>query len=301
MIHKRWKMSSDYASINRKLSISEMAQIHDITRQTLIYYDKIDLFKPAITEENGYRYYSTLQIPQLREICFLRAIGMPLDEIRKHNTSNSFDTAIDLLKAQNDKLQKEIDSLKKQQNKIKNRLKIYEHAPDYFDAEYKPFIRHLPERYVYYHPWNQEDLTRHGLHFALMRTWNQAEQMGFLPSNQYGSLIFLEDVRNGDPFAHAGCCSLIFPDEHDHPEKGEGYYVLPAADYACLQHFGMPYEPEYIKRLLTWIKDNDYTAFDNIYDKCVLDASFYEDSDNTMDFCELQIPIRGTRSAMIVS
>lgn len=296
-------MSSDYTSINRKLSISEMAQIHDITRQTLIYYDKIDLFKPAITEENGYRYYSTLQIPQLREICFLRAIGMSLDEIRKHNTSNTFDTAIDLLKTQNDKLQKEIDALRKRQNKIKNRLRIYEHAPDYFDAEYKPFIKHIEERHILYHPWNHEDLTRHGLHFALMRTWNQAERMGFLPSNQYGTLIFAEDVRAQDAFAHAGCCSLVFPETESDLEKLaglDGYYYLPAADYACLQHFGMPYEPEYLSRLLSWIGENDYTVIDNIYDKCVLDASFYEDSDNTLDFCELQIPIRGTRSAMLV-
>ena len=89
---------SNYASINRKLSISEMAQIHDISRQTLIYYDKIDLFKPEIIDDkNGYRYYSTLQIPQLREICFLRSIGMPLDDIRKNNAYNNSESTSELL------------------------------------------------------------------------------------------------------------------------------------------------------------------------------------------------------------
>lgn len=182
-------------------------------------------------------------------------------------------------------------------------MRIYEHAPDYFDAEYKPFIKHLPERHILYFPWDQGDLTRHGLHFALMRTWNLAERIGFLPSNQYGSLIFADDVRSNDPFAHAGCCSLVFPENEKELEKLEstdGYYKLEAADYVCLQHFGMPYEPEYLSRLLSWIKENDFTVIGNIYDKCVLDASFYENSDNTMDFCELQIPIRGTRSARIV-
>ena len=29
------------------ISISEMAKLHGITRQTLIHYDNIDLFKPA--------------------------------------------------------------------------------------------------------------------------------------------------------------------------------------------------------------------------------------------------------------
>ena len=110
-------MCIEYDSINRKLSISEMAQIHNITRQTLIYYDKIGLFKPDIIESNGYRYYSTTQIPLLREICFLRSIGMSLDDIRKNNTSGNSTTTIALLESQNDKLQKEIDQLRAQQNR----------------------------------------------------------------------------------------------------------------------------------------------------------------------------------------
>ena len=39
------------------ISISEMAKLHGITRQTLIHYDNIDLFKPAKVDTNGYRYY----------------------------------------------------------------------------------------------------------------------------------------------------------------------------------------------------------------------------------------------------
>ena len=62
---------------HKLLTISEMAYIHGITRTTLIYYDKIGLFQPETVDENGYRYYSPTQIPMLREICFLRSIGMP--------------------------------------------------------------------------------------------------------------------------------------------------------------------------------------------------------------------------------
>lgn len=111
-------MCIEYDSINRKLSISEMAQIHNITRQTLIYYDKINLFKPDIIEANGYRYYSTTQIPLLREICFLRSIGMSLDDIRKNNAYSDSTTTIQLLESQNDKLQKQIDQLQAQQNRL---------------------------------------------------------------------------------------------------------------------------------------------------------------------------------------
>lgn len=48
------------------ISISEMAKLHGITRQTLIHYDSIDLFKPAKVDTNGYRYYCKHQIPYLQ-------------------------------------------------------------------------------------------------------------------------------------------------------------------------------------------------------------------------------------------
>lgn len=57
------------------ISISEMAKLHGITKQTLIHYDNIDLFKPAKVDTNGYRYYCKHQIPYLREICFLKFVG----------------------------------------------------------------------------------------------------------------------------------------------------------------------------------------------------------------------------------
>ena len=60
------------------ISISEMAKLHGITRQTLIHYDNIDLFKPAKVDTNGYRYYCKHQIPYLREICFLKSLGISL-------------------------------------------------------------------------------------------------------------------------------------------------------------------------------------------------------------------------------
>ena len=49
-------------------AISEMASLFNVSRQTLIYYDKIGLFKPAVVNEKGYRFYSPTQIPLMRLI-----------------------------------------------------------------------------------------------------------------------------------------------------------------------------------------------------------------------------------------
>lgn len=280
---------SNYASINRKLSISEMAQIHDISRQTLIYYDKIDLFKPEIIDDkNGYRYYSTLQIPQLREICFLRSIGMPLDDIRKNNAYNNSESTIELLESQYDKLSAEIEKLEAQKKQIAKRVDIYRHATGYSDTAFKPTIEYFPERRVIYHEWDENNHTRYELHFALMKIWNEAEECGILPSRRWGALIFKDQIENGTPLKHAGGCCIV---NHDLPDNVPGSHILKAGEYVCMPKFGMPYDTSHIDKLMRWIEENDYEVVGNIYDECLIDAIFYDD-DNELDFCELQIPIK---------
>lgn len=286
-------MCITYSSINRKLSISEMAQIHDISRQTLIYYDKIDLFKPEIIDEkNGYRYYSTLQIPLLREICFLRAIGMSLEDIRKNNEYNNSESTMSLLESQNAKIDKQIRQLETQKKLIEKRVQIYRNATSYADAEYKPTIETFPERRFLYHEWREGNHTRYELHYALMKIWNESEAYGILPSRRWGALYFKDEVEKGTPLNHAGGCCQINYDIPNLP----GLHILPEGEYVCMPKFGMPYEISHINKLLSWIDDNNYEIAGDIYEECLLDSIFYDD-DSELDFCEIQIPIRKKDSA----
>lgn len=285
-------MCVNFESINRRLSISEMASMHDISRQTLIYYDKIGLFEPEIVDEdNGYRYYSTLQIPLLREICFLRSIGMPLEEIRKNNKYNNSQTTIELLESQGAKIEKEIEKLKKQREMISKRVDTYRNATEYANDSYKPFIEYYPERKVIYQKWNPDDRTKHGLHYTLMRIWNMIDAHGMLPGHRWGALLFAEDVRDGDPLRNAGGCCFIDSDVLPKDITAEEIHTLPAGEYACIPKFGMPYEIEHIYKLLHWIEENGYEMCGDIYDECLMDSIFYDD-DTELDFCEIQIPIR---------
>ena len=48
-----------------KFSVGEMAEFYHISRQTILYYDKEDLFKPKIIDEyNVYRYYTPDQLEE---------------------------------------------------------------------------------------------------------------------------------------------------------------------------------------------------------------------------------------------
>lgn len=63
--------------------IGDISDIFNLTVQTLRFYEKMDLFVPAVKEEStGYRYYSWEQFERLRQILFLRDFGLPLKDIK---------------------------------------------------------------------------------------------------------------------------------------------------------------------------------------------------------------------------
>ena len=67
-----------------RFSIGEMSKMHNLSVQTLRYYERLDLIKPAyINEETGYRYYSIEQFIVLDLIKQCKLMGLSLEEISK--------------------------------------------------------------------------------------------------------------------------------------------------------------------------------------------------------------------------
>lgn len=65
------------------MSIGEIADFFGISRKALRLYEKKDIIKPVKVDiENGYRYYSPVQIQQLSALLELKALGFSLDEIK---------------------------------------------------------------------------------------------------------------------------------------------------------------------------------------------------------------------------
>lgn len=63
--------------------IGVFSQMNKVTIKTLRHYDDIGLLKPhVIDESNGYRYYTSQQLPKLHQILALKEIGFSLDEIQ---------------------------------------------------------------------------------------------------------------------------------------------------------------------------------------------------------------------------
>jgi DNA-binding transcriptional MerR regulator len=271
--------------MEKHLSISEMAELHNISRQTLIYYDKIDLFKPTYVDDNSYRFYSAYQIPLLREICFLKSIGIKLEKIKDHIKNRDITTALSLLKSHEEFIEKEISKLSSTRDSIKQRLDLYSNAYKFKDELGKPTIETLPKRKVVFIPFENK-ISRKELHFTQMKIRNIFNNHGILPAKDFGAIIKKNHLDKDDIFKEAGGYVSLVGSEYDI----ENTITIPSGKYVCMYKYGMPYDVEFLYTLIEWISENNYRIVGDIVDACLLDTTFYDGS-NKVDFCQLQIPI----------
>ena len=103
-------------------SIGELSRLQNISRQTLIFYDKIGLFCPAYVDpENGYRYYSAAQLDFLDTICIMKRIGFSLDEIKSYLKEYTLDTSMVALRKQLTIIDRQIEELQLIKSRVEHR------------------------------------------------------------------------------------------------------------------------------------------------------------------------------------
>ena len=103
-------------------SIGEVSRYQNISKQTLIFYDKIGLFRPAYVDpDNGYRYYSASQIDQLDTILIMKRIGFSLKEIREHMQHYNIDSSLAAFRRQVASIDRQIEELRLIRSRVLHR------------------------------------------------------------------------------------------------------------------------------------------------------------------------------------
>lgn len=279
------------------LTISEMSSICRISRQTLIYYDKNDIFKPVFVQENGYRYYSIYQVPYLREICSLKDNYFSLKDIVENFEGRTIQSTKNLLTEKKDILQNEVEELKKRMRSIDDRLRFLDRAEVELARAGMPYIAHLPACRTLFRPWSEDgdigpESDRSTMHFTHMALRNQLEDLN-LKTNDYGwgAMIPFSSIKKGMPLEGAGgYVNLPKNFINTTGASTDNMLSFPESDYACLGRYGMPYETQDLYRLLDWIKTQGYRLTGNVLDECLLDTTYYTD-EIKKDFCLLMAPV----------
>lgn len=104
--------------LSKYFSTGEFAKLCHVNKRTLFHYDDIGLFKPAITDEKGYRYYSFNQFEIFLIISMLKELNVPLKEMKKYLDER---TPEQLLRLSRKKIN-EVDQQIKKLNQIKHLL-----------------------------------------------------------------------------------------------------------------------------------------------------------------------------------
>ena len=69
---------------NIYMTIGDVSKIYGISKQTILYYEKLGLFLPAKIEDNGYRYYTLEECYRLEIILTLKKLNLSLKDIQDY-------------------------------------------------------------------------------------------------------------------------------------------------------------------------------------------------------------------------
>ncbi|WP_211827188.1 MerR family transcriptional regulator [Kistimonas asteriae] len=100
------------------LTVTQLARKYDISRTTLLYYERAGLLRPRQRSENGYRWYGEEEIKRLEAIIAYRSFGVPIRNIASLLNREDDLSQERLLRDQFTALEKEIQTLRQQQKAI---------------------------------------------------------------------------------------------------------------------------------------------------------------------------------------
>jgi len=99
-------------------TISALAKEFELSRSTLLYYDRKDILKPSSRiEHNNYRLYTDADREKLHQICTFRSVGIPLLRIKSLITHKETNIT-NILKQRLFELDDELKTLRNQQRLI---------------------------------------------------------------------------------------------------------------------------------------------------------------------------------------
>lgn len=105
------------------LSIKQFCEQLEVSRTTVLYYERKGLITPAARASNGYRQYGERELERSRAILAYRSYGIPVNEIANLLHQSQDEDRDTVLRQQFAALDLEIQKLRQQQQSIMTLLK----------------------------------------------------------------------------------------------------------------------------------------------------------------------------------
>ena len=248
--------------------IGDVANIFNLSVQTLRLYERMNLFVPVVKDEStGYRYYKLEQFERLRQILFLRDFGLRLKDIKRQLDVQNYAEYLKLLENNSSTLERRIRSDTKLKQFIDNKTENMKRAAD------------LPQNKTLFLFFSDQKVLRHKCEFYRLQKIEpgiiELIAKYHLKANidSVGQFISRESfIKNGE-LVTTGLfvTEEVFTDD-TYSKFKDNIITIPGGLYATMyyQNFTNQSLP-YIQKLLDDIERNLFIPFGNIIRSIIFD------------------------------
>lgn len=271
------------------IKTGDFARLCGTNKRTLIHYDEIGLFKPAYTDDRGYRYYSESQFDVFFTINCLSKLGMPLREIGAFLNHRNPQALKKLLLEQREEVLKEEERIRKTRQVIETKLALVSLQEKLESNQAGSSTEHIfqeytPEEYmILSDPLNTND------HEAIIHTL--CSHIGYCNKNNlnaghpYGAMLDVSELRQG----HLDTYAYFFTKVIDRPEDFP-FHTKPAGTYAVAYLKGDYYDSEETyRKLFQWIDENGFRTGQYSYKEAIIDELAADSSEEYLTKISVQI------------
>lgn len=268
-----------------RFTVGELAKLSNVSKQTLIYYDREGVFRPSIVDEtNGYRYYTADQLEVLDSILILKEMGLSLREICNFMESRNEKDAITLMKSQHEKIKEKIAALRLVEKRLVHKVETLEEFYSGGRQSVQWLCNAKPEYLAVQRVSSPGGLLE--VDIAIKRLFCKAQHNKYAHFYQIGTMISAKNLQEGN-FIRADY--TFFPLE-EKPESGD-FLVKPGGLLLRGYHKGR-YEEigQAYRRMLAEMEQKRCIPAGYSYEYCVLDSLTTKASAEYVT--EIQIPAR---------
>ena len=268
------------------IKTGDFARLCGTNKRTLIHYDEIGLFKPAYTDDRGYRYYSESQFDVFFTINCLSKLGMPLKEIGAFLNHRNPQALKKLLLEQREEVLKEEERIRKTRQVIETKLALVSLQEKLESNQAGSSTEHIfqeytPEEYmILSDPLNTND------HEAIIHTL--CSHIGYCNKNNlnaghpYGAMLDVSELRQGHLDTYAYFFTKVI---EDFP-----FHIKPAGTYAVAYLKGDYYDSEETyRKLFQWIDENGFRTGQYSYKEAIIDELAADSSEEYLTKISVQI------------
>lgn len=248
------------------LTTGEFANICRVKKQTLFHYDQIGILSPELMGDNGYRYYSYLQLDTFNAISMLKELDMPLAEIKRYLDSRNASDFLELLEQQNHLVDEKIEELQWLKKFIGGRIATTREG---ITAEHgKIYLETRPEEYYIISEYSG-GITDPDIYASLGQHMAYNHDNSIYSSRPIGGLIDTANGPWGDQYIYSHFYTQL--NEEDVPDSINAT-TLPSHSRICIcSTSGFKPIPAMLNQLLEYAKAHNFKTGRYFFEDPLLD------------------------------